>query len=988
MRPQFDLAAFTAGEMASPFFARTDLSKYDTGLALCKNFFIDYKGGAKTRGGFRFTEYLPRNAVFFEFKLGLDLSSVLVVVTVGKAYFLYEGSYMAHAPVNVTAAAGNVLTAAGHGLAVGDLAYFAGAALPDDLYLVTAVSGNNVTLTFPHGEVPPEEGETGTLRKVRSVNVPYLDAELHSIKMSQSYLTATLTHVNHPRMRLTFNSATEAWTISELKTGSSIFPPEGLDRVNMKAGADGDSNVVFAVSSVDYDGVESIICPPIIVRGVVNYVTEAGFVAVAWKAMPGAAFYRVYRSVITDSEELDVWAQLGLIGETSSTSLVDNGIVPDYTISPQMNNDPFADGAILDINLTTGGSGYSYGTTLIVMDPTGTGFRGEVTVTAGVVTACTVEYGGTGYTDPHIYLYGTEGFGFVGRATVSGGVITAISVSEGGEDYLSGETRILSGTNTSLIAIPVLRDGKLRDVYIVSSGSGYTESTALTVSSDSGTGATISVRTVSPLSGNNPGTGVRFQQRQIYAGTINLPNAVFGSKPKAENDFNVSLNPNEGDSYLHLTDGESLIPIRNMMKYLNALLLFHDEGIDRLAGSEGKAVSALSKGIERQVSMKISSVTPLMIENTVIFTSKDGATVQAVEPAPYGDNLVSTDLSVLASHLFGQGKRPVSLAWGGMKDRLLWVVREDGRLLSLTFMRDQEVFAWAQHETNGFCRRVCAITENGETAVYVYVERGDLYSLERVVTWSEGNTEDYLGLDAALSFLGTERTSAISITENEDGTADITGLTLGEAGWMLRAAGGIYKLTEDYTASTSALIYSAATQLRPGTGRPLVTSWYLEEPKTEFSGLWHLEGQTVSALGDGDVFSDLEVEDGKVTFPVPVSRVHVGLPYAARLETLPLYSGQADVRGGSSMGRKQRPVAVKIRMESTRGLQYGMKGQDLWDMPASDTAFLGGPMLPTRNNLDQRLSASWNEDQQVVLQQSYPLPAFVVGLLVESELGD
>src|SRR5215471_6062891 len=46
-------SAFSAGELAPSYFARVDLDKFHSGVALMRNFFVDYRGGARNRAGTR-----------------------------------------------------------------------------------------------------------------------------------------------------------------------------------------------------------------------------------------------------------------------------------------------------------------------------------------------------------------------------------------------------------------------------------------------------------------------------------------------------------------------------------------------------------------------------------------------------------------------------------------------------------------------------------------------------------------------------------------------------------------------------------------------------------------------------------------------------------------------------------------------------------------------------------------------------------------------
>ena len=63
---------------------------------------------------------------------------------------------------------------------------------------------------------------------------------------------------------------------------------------------------------------------------------------------------------------------------------------------------------------------------------------------------------------------------------------------------------------------------------------------------------------------------------------------------------------------------------------------------------------------------------------------------------------------------------------------------------------------------------------------------------------------------------------------------------------------------------------------------------------TTFAGLSHLEGETVSVFADGIVLSDETVASSQVTIDVSSSTVAIGLPYTAKLETLPIRADPQD----------------------------------------------------------------------------------------------
>ena len=48
--------AYVSGEISPTLYSRSDLEKYDLGLALARDYFVDYRGGISTRPGSEFKE--------------------------------------------------------------------------------------------------------------------------------------------------------------------------------------------------------------------------------------------------------------------------------------------------------------------------------------------------------------------------------------------------------------------------------------------------------------------------------------------------------------------------------------------------------------------------------------------------------------------------------------------------------------------------------------------------------------------------------------------------------------------------------------------------------------------------------------------------------------------------------------------------------------------------------------------------------------------
>ena len=88
----------------------------------------------------------------------------------------------------------------------------------------------------------------------------------------------------------------------------------------------------------------------------------------------------------------------------------------------------------------------------------------------------------------------------------------------------------------------------------------------------------------------------------------------------------------------------------------------------------------------------------------VLFVSRSGRKVHEFVYDFSTDGFTSSDQTVLSEHITGQGV--VQMAHQEEPEGVLWLVREDGALLSLTYDREQEVRAWCRHGIGGQDARV------------------------------------------------------------------------------------------------------------------------------------------------------------------------------------------------------------------------------------------------------------------------------------------
>jgi hypothetical protein len=148
-------------------------------------------------------------------------------------------------------------------------------------------------------------------------------------------------------------------------------------------------------------------------------------------------------------------------------------------------------------------------------------------------------------------------------------------------------------------------------------------------------------------------------------------------------------------------------------------------------------------------------------------------------------------------------------------------------------------------------------------------------------------------------------------------------------------------------------------------------------PATIFSGLDHLEGQSVDVLADGAPHPAQTVALGAITLSYAASRVIVGLGYTSTLETMPLEAGQPE---GTAQSRKRKIDRVMIRLLRTLGGALGVGSGPVDEVPFR---LFGDPLdeppaLFTGDKIVQ-VTGGW-QDTTVRIEQTQPLPLTVLAI--------
>ena len=230
-----------------------------------------------------------------------------------------------------------------------------------------------------------------------------------------------------------------------------------------------------------------------------------------------------------------------------------------------------------------------------------------------------------------------------------------------------------------------------------------------------------------------PSLGIFHQERLVLAATRHSPQTLWMSQPASWHDFSASIPTKDSDSITVTLASKEVNEIRGLASR-GDLLIF-------TAGAEWSAKAGAKTDVFTPSSIVITpsgyrgsiDIPPLDVGHSTLFVQREGRTVRSLGYSLEMDNYASSDLSILAEHLF-QGTMVGRWAYQQAPWSIVWTVMADGRLLALTLNQEQQIAGWGRHDLGGQVVDVCSIPGSGagQDDVYFAVRRGSGVVVERL----------------------------------------------------------------------------------------------------------------------------------------------------------------------------------------------------------------------------------------------------------------
>jgi hypothetical protein len=529
---------------------------------------------------------------------------------------------------------------------------------------------------------------------------------------------------------------------------------------------------------------------------------------------------------------------------------------------------------------------------------------------------------------------------------------------------------------------------------------GQTQTTSFTdnnIAPDMGTTPPI-YEVVFNGAGEYPGAVSYFEQRRAFAGTTNSPQKLWMTRSGTESDMSYSLPVKDNDRIAFRVAAREANTIRHIVP-LTQLILLTSSAEWRVSSINSDAITPTTISVRPQSYVGASNVQPEIINNSLVYCAARGGHVRELGYSWQSNGFITGDLSLRAAHLF-DNYDIVDMAYSKAPRPLLWFVSNNGTLLGLTYVPEQQIGAWHWHDTDGTFESCAVVAEGNEDVLYVVVKRtvngSSVRYVERMQTRQISTIQNCFFVDSGATFNGTN-TSAVTMTLS-GGTSwtssEVLTITSSSAKFVYPGTSDVNDAivltapdgtqvrcrilaTSSTTVASVKVDKTVPTSLR----NTATTSWSFA--RNSVSGITWLEGKTVSVLVDGAVHPQCVVTGGTINLERAGTIITFGLQYDSDLQTLPL-AINIDAFG---QGRAKNINKAWLRVYQSSGIFIGPDEDNLTEAKQRTTEPYGSPPALKDAEIQVVLTPTWAQSGQVYVRQQDPLPLTIVGLTLEVSIG-
>ncbi|WP_319780304.1 hypothetical protein [Maridesulfovibrio sp.] len=269
-----------------------------------------------------------------------------------------------------------------------------------------------------------------------------------------------------------------------------------------------------------------------------------------------------------------------------------------------------------------------------------------------------------------------------------------------------------------------------------------------------------------------------FEERLCFAASPANPQTVWMSKAGSYEDFGVSSPVVDDDACTYTLSADQVNAIRWMVSSKKLIMGTSGGEWWLSGGSSADTVTPNSVMVRRETTHGSAAISPVIVGGVMIFLQREGRTIRELSYSFEADGYVAPDLTILAEHLT-RSNSITEWAYQQSPDSIIWMVRDDGAMIGLTYQREHEVVGFHRHSTDGKFRSVCAIPGPTQDEVWTVVEREVAGTVRKYVERMENQfggegSRDAFFVDSGLSYdQGVEDTVFTGLEHLEGKTVSV-----------------------------------------------------------------------------------------------------------------------------------------------------------------------------------------------------------------------
>ena len=436
-----------------------------------------------------------------------------------------------------------------------------------------------------------------------------------------------------------------------------------------------------------------------------------------------------------------------------------------------------------------------------------------------------------------------------------------------------------------------------------------------------------------------PAGGTFFEQRLFSFRTTTEPQNFWGSNSSDFENMAPDSDPTAGSFDGTVEDDDAIDWIVtaedvNSIQWMSAgeaTMQIGTLGGEWVPTSVGAILTPSDIAVHRSTKKGSAAIQPLRVGRSILFVQRAKRKIWELSFSFEANGLEAQDMTRLAYHVSRGGIS--DMAYQQEPGSVVWCVRADGVMPTMTYRRDEDVVGWSRQIIGGSFGSGDAVVES------------------------------------------------VAVIPGANGAGQIQDSSSRDEVWMIvkRTINGA---TVRYVEVLERDFETGETQADAYYSDSIVT--YNSASTSTITGLDHLEGETVKIWADGAVQPDKTVASGSVTLDDAASVVQIGLGYYHTFQSLKHEGGSGS---GTAVGRTQRITGLTFVVLNSHTIKFGPDVDNLIEIDfreVSDAVDAASPLYT--GDFFHEMEADWLIDSRIVIKSDAPSPFTILEIILEIDV--